>query len=129
MDADDALLRTMNGHTSTVYSLCLLGDGVTLASGSMDTTIKFWNTASGECEQTLKGHTVVVTSLCLLGDGVTLASGSFYDTIKFWHPDAGFIRQCWRLRAVSTALRDITANQRPSTARGYEVILRAVRGN
>ena len=116
-------VKTLQTHTSTVLSLCLLGDGETLASGSGDNTIKLWNTASGECMKTLQGHTEAVRSLCLLGDGETLASGSCDNTIKFWHPDGGFIRQCWRLCAISRALRDVIAIERPSTARAYEVVI------
>ena len=120
------LLKTLQGHTADVNALCLLGDGVTLASGSDDNTIRFWNTKTGACVNTLQGHTDIVSSLCLLGDGVTLASGSSDGTIRFWHPDAGFFCQCWRLRAVLRALRDITANQRPSVAGCHELVVTLV---
>merc|ERR1712100_62982 len=122
-------VNTLRGHTAPVFSLCLLGDGATLASGAEDKTIRLWNTMTGERVNTLHGHTAPVFSLCLLGDGATLASGSGDNTIRFWHPDGGFIRQCWRLRAVSRALRDVTANQRPSTARGCELVINLAEGH
>merc|ERR1711939_371464 len=124
-------VNTLRGHNSVVYALCLLGDGVTLASGSRDRAIRFWNTVTGECVNTLRGHNSFVYSLCLLGDGATLASGTEDNTIRLRdsfdiHPDAGFIRPCWRLRAVSRALRDVTANQRPSTAPSCELVINLV---
>ena len=61
--------NTLRGHTDYVDSLCLLGDGTTLVSGSNDRTMRFWKTMTGECVNTLRGHTRDVTSLCLLGDG------------------------------------------------------------
>ena len=65
----------------------LLQDGITLASGSGDNTIKLWNTKDGSLIRTLTGHTYTVTSLAVLQDGITLASGSDDNTIKLWFID------------------------------------------
>ena len=41
-------IRTLTGHTNSVYSLQLLANNK-LASGSSDATIKIWNVDTGEC--------------------------------------------------------------------------------
>ena len=75
-------IRTLTGHSQTVWSLQLL-NGNALASGSGDTTIKIWNLDSGECIRTLTGHSKTVWSLQLLTNN-RLASGSADKTVKFW---------------------------------------------
>ena len=49
-------LKTLNGHTDYVWSLTVLADN-TLASGSVDKTIKIWDTEKGQLIKTLNGHT------------------------------------------------------------------------
>ena len=39
-----------------VYSVCYSPDGKTLASGSVDKTVRIWDTSSGECVHELKGQ-------------------------------------------------------------------------
>jgi TPR repeat protein/WD40 repeat protein len=74
-------IQTIKGHTSFVYALIELSDGL-LASGSEDNTIKIWDQA-GKCVKTLEGHTSPVFTLIELRDG-RLASGSADRTIKIW---------------------------------------------
>ena len=59
-------------------------DGLTLASGSNDKTIRLWDVATGENKQTLTGHTENVYSVSFSLDGLTLASGSKDKTIRLW---------------------------------------------
>jgi WD40 repeat protein len=40
--ADGALLRTLEGHTSSVWGVAFSPDGQTLASGSGDETVRLW---------------------------------------------------------------------------------------
>ena len=75
--------RTLKGHTDYVRSVVVLPTGE-LASGSRDTTIRVWDTDTGECKQVLKGHTRAVWSLVVLPTG-ELASGSWDTTIRVWH--------------------------------------------
>ena len=65
-------------------SVAFSPDGKTLASGSMDDSIKLWDVASGKNTATLKGHDNDVYSVAFSPDGKTLASGSIDQTIKLW---------------------------------------------
>ena len=47
------LLHTLRGHTNCVYTLAFSPDGKTLASGSMDQTVKLWDTATGQLRETI----------------------------------------------------------------------------
>lgn len=42
------LLRVLEGHTKSVRNVVFLPDGKSLASGSIDTTIKLWDVATGQ---------------------------------------------------------------------------------
>ncbi|UNU23620.1 WD40 repeat domain-containing protein [Microcoleus vaginatus] len=77
--------NSLTGHSSDVYSVSFSPDGKTLASGSLDKTIKLWNLATGREIRTLKGHSSEVYSVSFSPDGKTLASGSWDKTIKLWN--------------------------------------------
>ena len=47
------LLRTLQGHTGSVYCAAWSPDGSILASGSSDGTICLWNIETGECQRIL----------------------------------------------------------------------------
>jgi len=49
-------IKTLTGHTNSVWSLAVLPDG-SLASVSDDKTIKIWDTIKGIEIKTLTGHT------------------------------------------------------------------------
>ncbi|MEG4804114.1 NB-ARC domain-containing protein [Microcoleus sp. ARI1-B5] len=49
------LLKTLQEHTSWVWSVRFSPDGDSVASGSSDETIKLWDVQAGECLKTLRG--------------------------------------------------------------------------
>ncbi|ROT35351.1 hypothetical protein SODALDRAFT_394283 [Sodiomyces alkalinus F11] len=90
MAADwSACLQTLEGHRVFVSSVAFARDGRHLASGSQDTTVKVWDTATGACTQTLKGHGGAVNSVAFAADGRRLASGSRDKTVKVWDTATG----------------------------------------
>jgi WD40 repeat protein len=95
-DADTgAELSLLTGHTDWVWSVAFSLDGNTLASGSLDNTIRLWDAHTGEYQHTLEGegHTSSVWSVAFSPDGKTLASGSTDDTIRLWDAHTGEIQQ------------------------------------
>src|SRR4051794_6032025 len=85
LSANQPTLRnTLKEHTEAVFPVAFSPDGKTLASGSLDDTIKLWDVQTGKEQATLKGHTDWVGSVAYSPDGKTLASGSNDKTIKLW---------------------------------------------
>jgi WD40 repeat protein len=46
-------IRWLRGHTNSIWALVFSPDGKTLASGSADQTVKFWDTATGQLKETI----------------------------------------------------------------------------
>ena len=82
-------LKLLSGHTSSVKSVSFSPDGSTLASGSLDATVRLWSVETGRHLRTLSGHTSWVYSVSYSPDGLTLASGSFDDTVRLWSVETG----------------------------------------
>ena len=85
-----AEIALLTGHTGSVYSVAFSPDGLTLASGSWDDTIRLWDVASGQQQAILQGYTDGVTSVAFSPDGLTLASGHGRDwTVRLWDVASG----------------------------------------
>ena len=77
------------GHSGEVRSVAFSPDGQTLASGSMDSTVKLWDVSTGREKASLAGHKNSVYSVAFSPDGQTLASGSMDSTVKLWDLNTG----------------------------------------
>ncbi|CAD8190165.1 unnamed protein product [Paramecium pentaurelia] len=82
-------LHQLNGHDGPVNSLCFSPDGIILASGSMDQSIRLWDVGTGQQQSILEGHSNSVQSVCFSPDGSVLASGSDDKTIRLWNFKTG----------------------------------------
>lgn len=89
--------RTIAGHSDIIRTVAISPDGKTLATGSLDKTVKLWNLDTGELIDTIAGHSDPVMSVAFSPDGKTLASScnmAFQDgTIKLWDADTRKLRQ------------------------------------
>lgn len=82
------LTNTLTGHDGWIRSLAISSDGLILASGSEDTTVKFWNPITGQLFRTLAAHSGQgqgVFSVAFSPNGQLLASGGADQKAKIWN--------------------------------------------
>jgi WD40 repeat protein len=82
--ATGRILRTLEGHKSSIQSLAFSSDGTHLASGSNDRTSRIWNVASGRCERVLEGHENIVDGVAFAPGSQRLATASTDKTGRIW---------------------------------------------
>ena len=71
--------------------------GELLVSGSVDTTLRVWQVATGASKHVLRGHTSDVSSVCVVGGagalggmpGAIVCSSAFDSTLRIWDIEAG----------------------------------------
>jgi WD40 repeat protein len=89
IDSEGPEAGVYNGHTHSVSSVCLSGDGRYALSGSLDKTLRLWELGTDRCLRTFEGHTSTVLSVCLSGDGRYALSGSHDNTLRLWELGTG----------------------------------------
>ena len=79
----------LSGHGGPVRSVTYSPDGISLVSGSEDTTVKLWDVQTGGVVKTFYGHTFYVLSISISADCTRIASGSKDYTIRLWNVQTG----------------------------------------
>jgi hypothetical protein len=82
-------VRTLEGHSDGVKSVCVSPDSKHMYSGSYDNTIIQWDLATGDKVRTFEGHSGEVNSVCVSADGKYIYSGSWDKTIIQWNLATG----------------------------------------
>lgn len=82
--ANGALLRTLIGHTSQVWSVSVSADGRTAVSGGPDQTVRVWDVNEGICLRTFTDHTDKVDAVAVSADGRLAFSGSRDKSVRVW---------------------------------------------
>jgi WD40 repeat protein len=84
-----SLVKTLTSHSDAVSSIAISADGVMLASGSHDKTVKLWDLRTGSLLRTLSGHQEPVLSVAISPNGQTIASGGVDSTVHLWNSSTG----------------------------------------
>jgi serine/threonine protein kinase len=77
-------IDTLKAHTNVVRSVAYSPDGATLASGSLDGTVRVWRMSDRTLLHSLEAHTSGVRVVTYSPDGTTLTSGMGDGTVKVW---------------------------------------------
>lgn len=102
------LMYTLTGHTEEIYSLSFTPDGKTLASGSMDHTIRLWDMENKGAEiGSFTEHTGSVNSLDFNHDGTQLASGSEDETLRIWNFKSSTLSHAWTLPGHASSISSV----------------------
>ena len=75
----------LTGHTEMVHNVAFSPDGNTIASGSYDNTVRFWDAHTGTLIHTL--HTGGIRGLSFSPDGNTIATGG--GSVRLWNAHTG----------------------------------------
>jgi WD40 repeat protein len=81
--------RAVSGHRDRVTSLAFRADGRILLSGSIDGTVREWDTWTGQELRKIDAHSSGVNAVAYTANGTTILSGSYDRTLKSWSTDAG----------------------------------------
>jgi hypothetical protein len=84
----EALVRTLEGHTSYVTCVAVTADGRQAISASWDCTLKVWDLGSGKLVRTLEGHAALVIGVAVTADGRAVSASSD-TTLKVWDLGSG----------------------------------------
>ena len=80
---------SMGGHTEAVITVVFSPDGTRLASGSGDSTVRFWDIQTQTPEFTCKGHTHWILVVSWSPDGRRIVSACKRGQISLWDPATG----------------------------------------
>lgn len=87
--------RELLGHTAEGRQLAFSPDGQTLATSSVDHSVKLWRVTDGKLVRTL-AHPEGVTSVAFSKDGLLLVSGSYDGIVRLWRVSDGSLVRTFR---------------------------------
>ena len=103
-------------HTGVISSLVFSPDGKTLATASLDHSIRLWDFAARQLRTTLQGHLNEVWAVAFSPDGGSVASGAKDGAVKLWptraQPKDDGIPGSWQPLAFSRDSRTLAALSR-----------------
>ncbi|KDN47840.1 hypothetical protein RSAG8_03260, partial [Rhizoctonia solani AG-8 WAC10335] len=83
-------IQSFSGHEGRVLSVDLSPDGICVATGGSDHTIRLWRTdTETQIGQSFTGHTGGVLAVKFLSDGTRIVSGSTDKTLRIWDVSTG----------------------------------------
>jgi len=86
-------MRTFEGHTASVAIVAFSPDGTRILTGSVDASMRLWDTSTGQVARIFKGHTKTVQSVAFSSDGKQIVSGSQDQLVKIWDVRTGQLQR------------------------------------
>jgi WD40 repeat protein len=83
------LIKTLEGHTSEIRAVAMLGDGRYGLSGSSDNSVRLWDLKSLKEIQSFKGHSKQVWDVAFVPGGKYVVSASWDATVRMWDTTTG----------------------------------------
>ena len=83
--------RQLTGHGGAVRAVDISNDGIVIASGSEDRSVRMWNAISWQEIQALTGHTAAVRSVQLSNSATRVLSSAADNTVRIWDGRSGTI--------------------------------------
>ena len=90
----DACRSVLEGHSGGISAVVFSPDGQLVASASGDSTVRVWETATGQCHSVLKGHSEYVRAVVFSPDGQLVASTSDDRNVRMWETATCRERAC-----------------------------------
>ncbi len=113
--------HVLRGHERPALSLAFAPDGRTLASGSLDTTVRLWNTVTGQAGQVLRAHREPVSNVAYAPGGRTLLTGGKDQTVRLWSVgERAGVREVWQLPTTGLGAENAGFLGRAVTTAGFD---------
>ena len=80
-------------HSKPILSLAFTNDGSTLASASLDNTIKLWHADTGKFIKQLKGNGSIIRTIAFNGSGSLLAAAGDDKSITIYDAKSGLVKK------------------------------------
>lgn len=77
------------GHTGKTWDIDFAPDGRLLASGSVDNTLRLWQTRQPGLLRTMEGHPFPILTVSFAPNGLSIATGSDDGLIRIWQVSNG----------------------------------------
>lgn len=81
----------LEGHSAEVLSVAFSPDGKTIASGSIDDTLRLWSVNQARLIRTMQGHAFPIWQVKFSPNGTTLFTGSTDGVIRVWQVSSGIL--------------------------------------
>src|SRR5262249_28724234 len=78
------LVKSFNGHETTVKSVAMSTDGQQILSGDEEGNVKLWDVGSGNAVRTFKGDRSAADSVAFSPDGKKLFAGTSNNKVRIW---------------------------------------------